>query len=175
MLPTLPMLAKKIRVPCGLILFLLLAVFLTGCTPPGPRALLKGKKLLDRGDYAAAVEQLKTATALLPSNAPAWNYLGVALPARRAAGGRGGGVSTRARARPRPGGGALQSRLHSGWSRTSPTRPVTEFTAYTLRRRNEPEGWLKLGSAQLHAQRFSGGGKKFQHRAVPEARTTPRR
>jgi len=50
------MLAKKNRVRWGIFLFLLFAVFVTGCTPPGPRALLKGKKLLERGDYDAAVE-----------------------------------------------------------------------------------------------------------------------
>ena len=45
----------------------------------GRRALLKGKKYLDRGEYAEAVAQLKTATALLATNAAAWNYYGVAL------------------------------------------------------------------------------------------------
>jgi tetratricopeptide (TPR) repeat protein len=30
-----------------------------------------------------------------------------------------------------------------------PEEAQTEFTAYTLRRSNDPEGWLKLGSAQL--------------------------
>jgi len=38
----------------------------------------QGKKLLERGDYAGAVAQLKTATTFLATNAQAWNYLGVA-------------------------------------------------------------------------------------------------
>ena len=59
-------------------LFLALAIFISGCSPSGPRALLKGKKFLDRGDYAGAVAQLKIATSLLATNASAWNYLGLA-------------------------------------------------------------------------------------------------
>src|ERR1035437_6765184 len=78
MLPPSPMLAKinSIR---GAVFFLALALLLSGCTPAGPRALLKGKKYLDRGDVAAAVAQFKTATTLLATNANAWNYYGVAL------------------------------------------------------------------------------------------------
>src|ERR1700733_12442734 len=78
MLTPKPMLVTKNRILCGVIL-LLLAVFIAGCSPPGPRAMLKGKKFLERGDYSSAVEQLKTATSLLPANAQAWNYYGVAL------------------------------------------------------------------------------------------------
>ena len=57
---------------------LALALFLSGCSPSGPHALLKGKKFVDRGDYAGAVAQLKIATSLLVTNAQAWNYLGLA-------------------------------------------------------------------------------------------------
>ena len=46
-----------------------------------------------------------------------------------------------------------------------PDAARTEFTAYTLRRNNAPEGWLKLGAAQLRAGDYLSGGKKFQHRA----------
>ena len=79
MLPPLRMLAKNILFRSGAILFLALAVMLAGCTPAGPKALLKGKKYLDHGDYADAVAQFKTATTLLATNANAWNYYGVAL------------------------------------------------------------------------------------------------
>jgi tetratricopeptide (TPR) repeat protein len=161
MLPTLPMLAKKIRVPCGLIIFLLLAVLLTGCTPPGPRALLRGKKLLERGDYPAAVEELKTATALLPASATAWNYLGVACqragqPADAAA------AYQRALTLDRD---LVEAHYNLGslWlEQNKPDAAVTEFTAYTLQRRNEPEGWLKLGSAQLHASDFPAAETSFK-------------
>jgi len=160
MLPPLPMLAKKNRIRCRAIIFLTLAVFLTGCTPPGPRALLKGKKLLDRGDYAGAVEQFQTATTLLATNAQAWNYLGVAcqragLPADAAA------AYQRALALDRD---LVEAHYNLGslWlEQNKPAEARTEFIAYTLRRSNEPDGWLKLGSAQLHANDFLAAEKSF--------------
>src|SRR5260370_5095615 len=63
------------------VLFFLTALgasFLWSCAPPGPRALLEGKHLLDKGQYAPAIEKLKLATSLLATNAQAWNYLGLA-------------------------------------------------------------------------------------------------
>jgi tetratricopeptide (TPR) repeat protein len=160
MLPTLPMLAKKNRIRCGTIIFLTVALFLTGCTPPGPRALLKGKKLLERGDYAAAVEQFKTATTLLPADAQAWNYLGVACqragqPAEAAA------AYQRAITLDRD---LVEAHYNLGslWlEQNKPDAAITEFTAYTLRRGNEPQGWLKLGSAQLHSSDFLAAEKCF--------------
>ena len=154
------MLAKKIRVHCGVVLFLTLALFFTGCMPPGPRALLKGKKLLERGDYAAAVEELKTATTLLPANASAWNYLGVACqragqPADAAAAYQHALTLDRDLVE-------AHYNLGSLWlEQNKPDAAITEFTAYTLQRRNEPDGWLKLGSAQLHASDFLAAEKSF--------------
>src|SRR5258705_11345882 len=60
--------------------FLLVALLILsgGCGPPGPRALLKGRELVERGKYQEAVQQLKVATSLLPTNALAWDYLGLA-------------------------------------------------------------------------------------------------
>src|SRR6266850_686915 len=78
MLPPSAMLATKNRAGRSRILFLTLAVLFAGCTPPGPRALLDGKRLLEKGQYAEAVERLKVATSLLSTNAQAWNYLGLA-------------------------------------------------------------------------------------------------
>jgi tetratricopeptide (TPR) repeat protein len=155
------MLAKKKRIRCGTIIFLTLALFITGCTPPGPRALLKGKKLLERGDYAAAVAQFKTATTLLPANAQAWNYLGVACqhagqPADAAAAYQHTIMLDRDLVE-------AHYNLGSLWlQQNKPDAAVTEFTAYTLRRGNEPEGWLKLGSAQLHASDFVAAEKSFK-------------
>src|ERR1051325_6152603 len=53
-------------------------VVVCGCTPHGPRELLQGKKLLERGKYPQARQKLLAATDLLKTNANAWNYLGVA-------------------------------------------------------------------------------------------------
>src|SRR5271154_632620 len=160
MLPTLPMLAKKNLIHCGAILFLALAVFIAGCTPPGPRALLKGKKMLERGDYAGAVEELKTATTLLVTNAQVWNYLGVACqragqPVDAAA------AYQRALVLDRD---LVEAHYNLGclWlEQNKPDAAKTEFTAYTLRRNNEPAGWLKLGEAQLRAGDIVSAEKSF--------------
>src|ERR1041384_6273168 len=58
--------------------FLLSALLLAGCTPPRPRALRDGKRLLEQRRYPQAVEKLALATSLMPTNAQAWNYLGLA-------------------------------------------------------------------------------------------------
>ena len=129
-------------------LILALAVFISGCAPPGPRALLTGKKLLDRGDYAGAVEQLKAATTLLATNAAAWNYYGVALqhagqPADAAQAYQNALKFNR---------DLVEAHYNLGCLRLEQNQPDaarTEFMAYTLRRNNTPEGWLKLGAAQL--------------------------
>jgi tetratricopeptide (TPR) repeat protein len=142
------MFAKIISVPRGALFVCALAVAVAGCTPAGPGALLKGKKFLDHGNFAAAVAQLKTATTLLATNASAWNYYGVALQ-------RNGQPDEAASAYAR----ALECNrdlveahfnLGSLWlEQNKPDAAKTEFTAYTLRRANDPAGWLKLGSAQL--------------------------
>ena len=135
-------------------------VAVAGCTPAGPRALLRGKKYLDRGDYAAAAEQFKTATSLLVTNAVAWNYYGVAL--------QGSGhpdesanAYLRALSLDRD---LLEARLNLGvlhLEQNQPDAAKTELTAYTLRRPNDPLGWLKLGSAQLKLNEIVSAERSF--------------
>jgi tetratricopeptide (TPR) repeat protein len=143
-----PMLAIKNRARCGAMLFLALAVFISGCAPSGPRALLAGKKLLERGDYAGAAAQLKDATTQMATNAAAWNYYGVALqhagqPADAALAYQNALKFDR---------DLVEAHYNLGclWlEQNKPDAARAEFTAYTLRRSNAPEGWLKLGAAQL--------------------------
>jgi len=144
------------------LLLLALAVCLAGCTPAGPGALLKGKKYLDRGDYTGAVAELKLATSLLTTNAQAWNYLGLAY---QYAG------------QPADAVGAYQRALNLDrdlvevhynlgclWlDENKPDTAQTEFTAYTLRRSNAPEGWLKLGWAQLRGRELAPAEKSFNY------------
>ena len=154
------MLAKKNRNYCGTIIFLTLALFIAGCSPPGPRALLKGKKLLDRGDYTAAVEQFTAATTLMPTNAQAWNYLGVAS---QRAGQSADAVTAYQRALTLD-RDLVEAHYNLGvlWlEQNKPADAKTEFTAYTLRRGNTPEGWLKLGLAELHSGDPVGADKSF--------------
>ncbi|HXR04499.1 MAG TPA: tetratricopeptide repeat protein [Verrucomicrobiae bacterium] len=139
---------------------LALAVFISGCSPSGSHALLNGKKFLDRGDYANAVAQLKIATSLLATNAQAWNYLGLAY---HHDGQAADAVVAYQRAL------ALDRDLAEAhynlgclWlEQNKPDAARTEFTAYTLRRSNAPEGWLKLGLAQLRVHDLTGAEKSF--------------
>ena len=50
----------------------------TGCTPPGPAALLKGEILLNRGEFPAAIRKLRQATELLAEDPRSWNLLALA-------------------------------------------------------------------------------------------------
>ena len=140
--------SAKINSVWGAILFLALVTALSGCTPAGPRALLKGKKYLDRGDAAGAVAEFKVAAELLATNAVAYDYLGVALQ-------RAGQTDAAIMAYDRAlelNRDLLEAHLNLGVLYLEQNRPdeaKTELTAYTLRRPNEPAGWLKLGSAQL--------------------------
>ena len=160
MLTPIEMLAKKNRLPLGLWLGMLLALFAAGCTPSGPRAVRRGEKMLETGDYTGAVAQLRVATSLLPSNAAAWNYLGVAcqkaqLPAEAVT------AYQRALALNRD---LVEVHWNLGMlyleqGKNDLAEP--EFTAYTLRRNYSPEGWLKLGTAQLRLGQPAAAERSF--------------
>src|SRR5580698_1743520 len=147
MLPPSPMLAQ-INSVRGAIFVLALALLFSGCTPAGPRALLKGKKYLDRGDIADAVTQFKRATTLLATNANAWNYYGVAL--QRA--GQPDEAATAYQNALRLDHDLVEVHYNLGVLSLEQNRPdvaKTELTTYTLRRPNDAAGWLKLGFALL--------------------------
>lgn len=160
MLPPAAMLATKNTSRCGVIAFLMLAIFLAGCGPPGPRALLKGEKLLNKSDYSGAVTALKTATSLMSTNAQAWNYLGVACqhagqPADAAL------AYQRALTLDRD---LVEAHYNLGclWlEQNKPDLAKTEFTAYVLSRSKDPEGWTKLGIAQLRLRDLTAAEKSF--------------
>jgi len=154
------MLATKNLPRWGAIGFFALALLMAGCTPSGPRALLKGKKLLERGDYTAAVAQFKTATSLLATNAQAWNYLGVAC---QYAGQPADAVTAYQRALTLD-RDLMEAHYNLGclWlEQNKPDAAEGEFTAYTLRRPKAPEGWLKLGLAQLQSHDLASAEKSF--------------
>ena len=137
-----------------------LAAALAGCAPAGTRALLKGKQLLDAGDYSDAADEFKSATEDMATNAEAWNYLGVAEQ-------HSGQLDEATKAYQR----ALESdrdlmeahyNLGCLWmDENKPDKAVNEFTAYTLRKANESPGWLKLGLAQLHTHDLLPAEKSF--------------
>ena len=153
--------AKKIRVVGKLAAAAAFAVLLAGCGPPGPRALLDGRKLLDQGRYPQAVAQLEYATSLLKSNAQAWNYLGLAY--HRA------GQPTNAVAAYHH---ALQfdrnlaeAHFNLGclWLEQKKFDAAKEqFTTYTMQRSQSVGGFLKLGEAHYHARESAPSEEAFQ-------------
>jgi tetratricopeptide (TPR) repeat protein len=161
MVPRALMLVTKNRAGGGTGLILAMVVLMTACSPPGPRAMLKGKKLLDAGNYDAAARQLKIATSLMPTNANAWNYLGVAYH-RAGQETNAAAAYTRALALNRE---LLEARFNLGclWLEQNKLDAAkSEFTAYTMRRGHAPEGWLKLGLAQLRATNSLAAEKSFR-------------
>src|SRR6266550_2166401 len=163
--PPRPLTAR--RAACSVLLTL--AVLLAGCTPPGPRAVLDGKRLLDEGKYPQAVEKLKIATSLLATNAQAWNYLGVAYH-RAGQSANAAAAYQKALSLNRD---LLEARYNLGclWLEQNKLDAAkAEFTAYMLRRGNAIEGWLKLGTAQLRGGDANAAEKSFREalRASPQ-------
>jgi len=129
-----------------------LVLLLQGCSPSGPHALLDGIKRLDRGDTAGALPCLRRAAELLSTNAPAWNYLGIAC---HRSGDLPGAILAYQRALLLD-HDLFEAHYNLGcaWMDQNRMDPAKlEFTTYTLRRPNAVEGWLKLGSAQLRSAR----------------------
>ena len=154
------MLAIKNRVQKSLACALLLTLALAGCTPPGPRALLRGKRLLDEGQYSEAIENLKTATALLNTNAIAWNYLGVAY---HHAGNFTNAVQAYVQAL-KLDRDLVETHYNLGCLWLEQNRldyAKAEFAAFTMHRPAEVQGWLKLGAAQFRSHELLAAEKSF--------------
>ena len=142
-------------------MLLAVAGILTGCQPPGDRALLDGAQLLEKGRYAEALENLNRAISLLPTNAVAWNALGLAYQYT-------GEFASAENAYNR----ALsfdhdltEARFNLGCvllEQNKAEAARTQFTTCLLRRGASPELLLKLGSAQLRTHDVLGAEKNFQ-------------
>lgn len=150
---------KNQAVKTGLGLSVLI-LFLTGCGPPGPTALLEGKQLLDSGLFQPALEKCRLATVLMPTNALAFNYLGLACH-------QAGQLAEAERAYARAlslNRDMAETRFNLGClflSQNKLEQAKSEFTAFTLRRPNSPEGFSKLGTAQLRAREFVAAERTF--------------
>ncbi|MBU6409693.1 MAG: tetratricopeptide repeat protein [Verrucomicrobia bacterium] len=142
------------------VLFFALAIVISGCGPPGPRALLKGRKFIQRGDYGRAAAELKAATRLLSTNGVAWNDYGVALQHTRQ-------FDEAAQAYQNAlkfDRDLVEAHYNLGclWMEMGKLGDAkTELTAYIIRRGNEAQGWLELGDAQLRADQLLDAEKSF--------------
>jgi tetratricopeptide (TPR) repeat protein len=145
----------------GVVLLAACMMWLSACSPPGPRALLRGRELVNQGRYPEAVPELEKAVALLPRAALAWNYLGLAY--------HGNGQPEQAAKAYRT---ALSLdhklsvvRYNLGClylEQTNLVAAVDELRSYTLLQPGAVEGWLRLGSAQLHARRVDEAERSFR-------------
>lgn len=138
-----------------------LAVVLAGCKPPGPKALWDGKDFLDRGQYTEAIAKLKTAASLLNTNAQAWNYLGLAYH-------QAGQANEAADAYKKAlalDENLVEAHYNLGCLWLEQNRPDLakgDLTAYTMQRGDKsPDGWIKLGAAQLRLHDLAGAEKSL--------------
>lgn len=130
------------------IFFLLAVALVAGCTPPGPRALLKGKRLIETGNYSQAIERLTFATRLMPTNAQAWNYLGLACHYAGASSNAQNAYLAALKCDP----DLTEVHFNLGclWLETRHLDGArNEFTTYTLRRPNNADGFVKLGTVEM--------------------------
>lgn len=145
----------------------------TGCKPAGARALLAGKKLLEQGRFEPAVEQLQTATTLLATNALAWNYLGLAQHAAGKANDAAVAYQKALALNPN----LTEAHYNLGClllEQNNPAAAKNELTTYALSRPKDVNGWLKLGSAQLHTRDSANAERSYSealrlNQQLPEA------
>lgn len=137
------------------------ALGLTGCSPPGQRALLEGRRLAAAGEWTQALEQLQRATAWLPTNALAWHELGTVSQRL----GRAAEAEKAYRQALALNPNLAEARFNLGVLWLEQGRPALardQFTAYTLQRPNAIEGWLQLGVAHLRLGEAAAAEASFQ-------------
>lgn len=134
---------------------------LTSCTPPGPRALLEGERLMKEARYGEAIEQLRKATSLLKDNAQAWNYLGLAC--HQAGLPREADEAYRKAVSLNPNLASARFNLGCLWLEANrPADAALQFGSYVMLEPQKLEGRLYLGVAQLRAGRSDEAEKAFR-------------
>ena len=136
-------------------------ILLSGCMPAGPRALLQGERLIREGQYESAVKKLRVATEFLPQNAQAWNHLGLAYhgarqPAKAIQAYQQALQINRDLAAARFNLGCLFLEVNN------PGEAVVHLTTFTLLQPRDPEGWVKLGVAQLELRQWASAKASYE-------------
>jgi tetratricopeptide (TPR) repeat protein len=160
------MLATKKRVgpSVGWNLAVLGLILFGGCTPPGPRAVLEGERLLRDGQFEKAIHRLEAGTQLLPRNAPAWNFLGLAYHYA----GRTEEATKAYQQALALDRNLVAARFNLGslyLDQQNVPAAVAELTTFTGLQPGSADGWLKLGTAQLRARQADAAEKSF-HRVL---------
>lgn len=161
MLPTVTMLTNQKCVAAGRLLAVALLVTLAACTPPGPRALLNGERLIKEGKFESAIAALTEATLQLPRNAQAWNHLGLANHNA----GRANDALRAYRKALDVDVNLAAARFNLGCLLLEINQPATaagEFAAYTIAQPKAVDGWLKRGRAEMLARQFDAADKSFR-------------
>jgi len=129
------------------------AGLLAGCGPRGPQALLEGDRLVQQGKYTEAIAPLKKSTEALPTEARAWNVLGLAY---HGAGRFPEAVKSYHQALTlNPNLAAARFNLGiTLMAQNNFAAAADEFTSYTLLQQRDVNGWLRRGQAELRARRF---------------------
>lgn len=141
----------------------------TGCTPLGPRALLTGERLIHEGKFEEAIAKLKVATELLPTNAQAWNHLGLAYHGA-------GQVDNAVHAYQTAlslNRNLAATRFNLGClflEQNNPAAAVAELSSYTVFNPVSAEGWGKLGLAQLQLGQLNPAEQSFKQALKLESR-----
>lgn len=153
-------------------LWLLVVGCLAGCAPDGPRALLKGERLILDGREAEAVPLLEQAVKLLPANAQAWNHLGLA---------RHGAGQLEAAAEAYQQAVNLDRNLAAAHYNlgcllldlNKPAEAVRELNTFTGLQDKSEAGWVKLGYAQLRAAQHVDAERAFTRALQLAPRSAP--
>jgi tetratricopeptide (TPR) repeat protein len=148
----------------SLLLVSSLSIFLSACGPAGPRNVIKGEKLLRKGDYQGAIEHLEDATRQLAKDTPetqgqAWNFLGLAY---QSAGQPGPALKAYQQAL-KCDRNLLEADYNMGVLQIEQKNygaAVDPLTTYVTLRPHDAEGFTKLGTAQLHWGTQANGAEK---------------
>lgn len=148
------------RVRGSAISFLTVILLFAGCTPAGVRAFREGQVLLDKGRPEEAVEQFKLATAAWPTNAVAWNALGLAYH-QSGQYAQADIAYQRALALDRD---QKAARFNLGCLMLELNKPEiarAHFTTLAIRGEATAEVLVRLGSAQLRLKDLAGADKSY--------------
>ncbi|MDB6054155.1 MAG: Cytochrome c biosis factor, partial [Verrucomicrobiales bacterium] len=119
-----------------------------GCTPPGPKALLQGERLITEGKYSEAVSVLEPARDLLNDKAQYWNHLGLAYHHA----GQGNKAILAYQQALKVDRNLAVACFNLGClylEEKTPGPAIDILITYVTLKPQDVEGWLRLGEAQL--------------------------